>query len=182
MAVNGFLAAGGDRGARIALPANVVIDVGRVDEGGAPLGAVVATRAAGVPGPAVAGAPEVESSGEGSIVVLEDLKGTGGARTTGRSFAADNVTRLGSTGSVGIEDPLNPCVSNACSRRSTGVCSRDIGGCCCRLVGWGGGRSRCSHTARLTSLVLIISCRAALAARLTTLVLIFPTRAGGTAR
>jgi hypothetical protein len=49
MAVDGALAAGGDRGALLALPAKVVLDVGRVDEGGAPPGAVVAPGASGVP-------------------------------------------------------------------------------------------------------------------------------------
>ena len=101
MAVDGALAAVGDRGA---LPAKVVVDVGRVDEGGAPVGAVVATGAAGVPVVAVAGAPGVESSGEGSIVVVEVVEG--------RLFAgladvgADGVAGLGSTG-AGVEDPLH---------------------------------------------------------------------------
>ena len=72
VAVDGALAAVGDRGA---LPAKVVVDVGRGDEGGAPVGAVVATGAAGVPVVAVAGAPGVESSGEGSIVVVEVVEG-----------------------------------------------------------------------------------------------------------
>lgn len=71
-----MLATGGDRGALPAKPVavgvvSVVVDVGIVDEGRAPRGAVVATGAAGVPAGAVAGAPGFESSFEGSIVVVE---------------------------------------------------------------------------------------------------------------
>ena len=76
VAINGLLATGGDRGALPAKPVtvgvfSVVVDVGIVDEGGAPRGTVVVTRAAGVPAVAVAGAPGFESSFEGSIVVVE---------------------------------------------------------------------------------------------------------------
>jgi hypothetical protein len=110
MAVDGALAAGGDRGALLALPAKVVLDVGRVDEGGAPPGAVVATGAAGVPLLAVAGLPGVESSGEGGIVIFEVVKGRLVAGLA--FFGADCGAGLGSTGCAGIEDPLNPCVKS----------------------------------------------------------------------
>jgi hypothetical protein len=105
VAVDGLLVAGGDRGA---LPAKVVVDVGRVDEGGAPVGAVVATGAAGVPVVAVARAPGVESSGEGSIVVVEVVEG--GLFAGLADVGADYVAGLGSTGGAGVEDPLgNRC-------------------------------------------------------------------------
>jgi hypothetical protein len=87
--------AAGDRGA---LPAKLVVDVGRVDEGGAPRGAVVATGAADVPVVAVAGAPGFESSFEGSIVVVEVVEGRliAGLADVG----ADGGAGLGSTGPV----------------------------------------------------------------------------------
>lgn len=105
MAVDGALAAGGDRGALLALPAKVVLDVGRVDEGGAPPGAVVATGASGVPLLAVAGLPGVESSGESGIVIFEVVKGrlVAGLADVG----ADCGAGLGSTGCAGVEDPLD---------------------------------------------------------------------------